>query len=43
MWVGLSIMVAMIIGLIWWCVWAYRRDSAQQETQLPDEQARKDV
>ncbi len=29
MWFGLSIMVVMIVGLIWWCVWAVRRDPAQ--------------
>ncbi len=26
MWFGLSVMVAMVVGLIVWCVWAVRRD-----------------
>jgi hypothetical protein len=26
MWFGLIIMLAMIGGLIWWGVWAYRKD-----------------
>jgi hypothetical protein len=28
MWFGLIIMLAMIGGLIWWGIWAYRRDRA---------------
>ena len=31
MWFGLSIMLAMIGGLIWWAVWAYRKDRGREE------------
>ena len=24
-WLGLGIMVAMIMGLVWWCFWAVRK------------------
>ncbi|HTU02567.1 MAG TPA: hypothetical protein VMG58_12150 [Candidatus Sulfotelmatobacter sp.] len=27
MWLGLIIMLAMIAGLVWWFVWAMRRDA----------------
>ncbi len=30
MWFGLFIMVAMIVGLIWWCIWAVRREKEVQ-------------
>jgi hypothetical protein len=43
MWFGLSIMGAMVIGLIWWCIWASRSDKARQESQPPNEQARKEA
>jgi hypothetical protein len=26
MWFGLFIMLAMVGGLVWWGVWAYRKD-----------------
>ncbi len=30
MWFGLIIMLAMVVGLVWWCVWAVRRDKATE-------------
>jgi hypothetical protein len=30
MWFGLSIMLAMIVGLVWWFIWAMRRDKNQE-------------
>jgi len=30
MWFGLIVMLAMIGGLIWWCVWAYRKDKDRE-------------
>ncbi len=26
MWFGLSLMVAMVVGLVWWMVWAMKKD-----------------
>jgi len=31
MWLGLLIMVAMVVGLVVWCVWAYRKDQGGQK------------
>jgi len=31
MWFGLAIMVAMVVGLVWWFVWAMRRDDKVEE------------
>lgn len=30
MWFGLTIMLAMIGGLVWWGVWAYRKDREKE-------------
>ena len=30
MWFGLVVMLAMIVGLVWWCVWAVRRDKKRE-------------
>jgi hypothetical protein len=29
-WFGLTIMLAMVGGLVWWGVWAYRKDSEKE-------------
>jgi hypothetical protein len=31
MWFGVVVMLAMIVGLIWWCIWAVRRDKKTEE------------
>ncbi len=33
MWFGLSVMVAMVAGLIVWCIWAVRRDKEAEGLQ----------
>jgi heme/copper-type cytochrome/quinol oxidase subunit 2 len=43
MWFGLSIMLAMVVGLVWWCVWAYRSDKVRQDRPSAEEQARKEA
>ncbi len=37
MWFGLGIMVAMIVGLVVWCIWAYRRDTAAQSQSINEQ------
>ncbi len=29
MWFGLSLMVAMVAGLVWWMVWAMKKDKKE--------------
>jgi hypothetical protein len=28
-WLGLGIMAAMVVGLVWWCWWAMRKDKTE--------------
>ncbi len=35
MWFGLAIMIAMIVGLVLWCIWAMRSDQARTQAQEP--------
>ncbi len=30
-WFGIVVMVAMVVGLVWWCIWAVRRDKREKE------------
>jgi heme/copper-type cytochrome/quinol oxidase subunit 4 len=30
MWFGIVIMVAMVVGIIWWMVWAMKKDKAKE-------------
>jgi hypothetical protein len=31
-WLGIGVMVAMVVGLVWWCVWAIRKDKNKKVT-----------
>ena len=30
-WLGLGIMLAMIVGLVWWCWWMMRKNRNEKE------------
>lgn len=30
-WLGLGIMLAMVVGLVWWCLWVYRKSKNDSE------------
>ncbi len=30
-WVGMLVMAAMVVGLVWWCIWAIRRDKKEKD------------
>ena len=30
-WLGIGIMVAMVVGLIWWCWWAMRSNKEEDK------------
>ena len=30
-WLGIGIMAAMVVGLVWWCWWAMRGDKEGKE------------
>lgn len=32
-WLGLGIMVAMIVGLVWWCWWAMRKGGDEKKKE----------
>jgi len=29
-WFGIAIMLAMVVGLVWWCWWAMRKDKDEK-------------
>ncbi len=33
MWPGLLIMLAMVVGLVWWMVWAMKKDKSKEKVE----------